>query len=31
MQLNADHVFQAHDRLGTLYLRVGDTEQAKVT
>ena len=22
--------FQAHDRLGTLYLRIGDTEQAKV-
>ncbi len=31
MQLKSDHVFQAHDRLGTLYLRVGDTEQAKVT
>ena len=25
-----DELLQAHDRLGTLYLRVGDTEQAKV-
>jgi hypothetical protein len=27
---SGDGLLQAHDRLGTLYLRIGDTDQAKV-